>query len=153
LDHIGFDHLSRRIAVKGIAGGAILALLGGHETDAKKRSRAKRCRKKKRTFCAGRCCPKGHGCENRICIAACGGARDCDGAPGQLCGSSADECLCLKTAAGRSACLSLAGFGPTCADFAACSAADPCPPGLICGICGCPAAGPDFRCFRPCLPG
>ena len=58
MDAKHFERLTRRLALAGLAGELLTSRLGGAETDALG-VRAKRCRRKKRVFCAGRCCARG----------------------------------------------------------------------------------------------
>lgn len=154
MDDIRFDLLTRRFVLIGLAGGSLAALLGHEETQAKGKGKAKgngqgkakRRREKKRTFCAGRCCPSGRRCENGACVQSCDDPFVC-AAGGFDCGGN-DDCFCSTDVTGGSACVEAAPGAP-CSAFPACGAGIPCPSGLICGSCSCPD-GLDFRCLPPC---
>ncbi len=157
MDDRRFDLLTRRLMLTGVGGGSFGALLGLAEAASKKKpSKRKRCRKKNRTYCAGRCCPKGRRCEKRACVQSCENPFVCpDQGGGSGCGNNGDTlCFCSTTISGTSACV-ISEPAP-CNNFAPCGIADPCPAGQICAICGClgaTGATSDFRCKRPCPPG
>ncbi len=156
MDAIRFDRLTRRFVVAGLPGGSLAALLGFFEVASKKGkkkpSKRKRCRKKERTFCSGRCCPKRHRCEARTCVQSCENPFVCPDQGGSGCGAGTN-CFCSTTIRGTTACV-ISEPAP-CEDFDPCGPADSCPAGLICAICNCPGNGdtPGFRCKRPCPAG
>jgi hypothetical protein len=151
MDAARFNCLTRRLVLGGFAAGALGRLLG--RDAARALSRRRRCRKKKRTFCAGRCCPKKQRCMNRQCVLTCAALLRCD-PPGGAGNCSADvDCFCTRTPSGRAACGKV-GSGPvTCNNLAACDQDTPCPRGKICATCACSQGQPDFRCLTPCPPG
>jgi hypothetical protein len=153
MDAIRFDRLTRRLVLSGLTTGSLAALLDLDEvaTKKKKRSKRKRCRQKKRTFCAGRCCPKRHHCEAKACVQSCENPFVCpDQGGGSGCGAGTN-CFCSTTIRGTTACV-ISESAP-CEDSEPCGPADSCPAGLICAICGCDDATPGFRCKRPCPAG
>jgi hypothetical protein len=155
VDDSRFDAWTRRHI--GLAAGGFAALLLGRAgldpagTQAKKRkSKRKRCRQKKRTFCAGRCCPKHHRCEGGSCLRSC--PTPCP--PGQPGGSCVGDeaCFCAFTSTGTTVLLQ----SPTntyCLANPSCGPTKFCPPGRVCATCGCGPSACDFRCFDPCPPG
>ena len=148
MDDIRFDRLTRRLVLSGLTTGSLAALLDLDEVATKKkRSKRKRCRQKKRTFCAGRCCPKRHRCEDKACVVSCEDPAVCPGAEGLGCGAG-PNCFCSTTSRGTSACVT-SHAGP-CSELGACGIADACPPGQICALCDCLTGTPNFRCKRPC---
>lgn len=143
-----FDRLTRRLVLGGVTSGSLASLLirGAVAARKKRPSKRQRCRKKKRRFCAGRCCPKRHRCEATACVRSCGEPFACpDNGGGRGCG---DGCVCTTTLGGTSACV-VSNPGP-CGNLEACSAAAPCPRGQICALCDCLVMPPVFRCMRPC---
>ena len=149
MDDLRFDRLTRRFVVTGLGGGSLtvhLGLVGA--LSRKKPSKRKRCRKKKRDFCAGRCCRKGHRCETNACVQSCANPFACpDNGGGAGCG---DGCFCSTSISGTTACV-VSNPG-SCGNLEACSATDPCPRGQICALCDCLNPPPIFRCQRPCPP-
>ena len=143
MDDIQFDCLTRRLVLGGFAVGSLAALLEHDEAEGL--SKRKRCRKKKRKFCAGRCCPRGRRCEAKTCVRSCDSPFSCAsvGAP-----CSGEACFCSLTLTGTAACTDV-GFD-LCTDLEACSGDNPCPAGKICASCACPGGMDDFRCFAPC---
>lgn len=153
MDAIRFDRLTRRLVLGGLTAGALDALLGRDGAASKKKtpSKRKRCRKKKRTFCAGRCCPKGRRCENAACVASCSPAVDCVNTGGFCGGAVIGDCICRATPSGASACIGEPEL--LCATLTPCSAAEACPRGQVCAVCSCPSSDlseADFRCYLPC---
>lgn len=151
MDAARFDRLTRRLVVGGFAAGA-LGRLPSRDA-ARALSKRKRCRKKKRRFCAGRCCPRRQRCVNQQCVLTCGAPLRCD-PPGGAGDCSTDaDCFCTSTRTGRAACGKVGSGLVTCNNLAACDKDTPCPAGKICASCTCAQGQPVFRCLTPCLPG
>jgi hypothetical protein len=152
MDETRFDRLTRRLVLGGALGGALAAVSAPTETDAAKLSRRKRCRRKKRDFCAGRCCATVRRCENTARVESCNRPFECppDGPADLECGPEG-ACFCGKTPGGRSACVAVS-FPTNCNDLAACDSGTPCPAGQICFTCFCSnqATTPNFHCAPPC---
>lgn len=154
MDAIRFDRLTRRFVLAGLAGGSLATLLGLDEAAStkKKPSKRKRCKDKKRNFCAGRCCPKRQQCLNKTCAVSCESPFQCP--PGDpvdpfSCGPE-DSCFCAKTPGGKSACVDIV---PTtiCGNLPACDSGTPCPAGQVCFTCSCVSGvTPNFRCGQLC---
>lgn len=142
-----FDRYTRRFVLAGLTGGSLSALLGRAEAAAKKPSKRKRCKQKKRKWCAGRCCPKKHRCEHGTCVRSC--VDPCFLGDGNCLGGGG--CFCSTSVTGASARLKYPE-NPYCLANS-CSATNPCPSGQICGTCNCGASGCNFRCFDPCPAG
>jgi hypothetical protein len=152
LDHTLFDRLTRRIVLAGLAGGALATWPDRDGTDAAKLSRRKRCKRKNRDFCAGRCCPKGRRCENGACVASCNDPFQCPpaGSADLECGPEG-SCFCGKTPGGKAACVGIA-FPTDCNELPVCGGGMRCSAGLVCFTCFCSnqATTPNFRCAPPC---
>jgi hypothetical protein len=150
MDPRDFDRHTRRFVLAGLGGGALAAFLGGDATAARRPSKRKRCRKKKRTFCDDRCCPKQHRCEQETCVRTC----DDPCPPGQPGGScEGDEpCFCATSISGKTARLKTPA-NHYCLAGTMCSPSNLCPPGQICGTCSCGASACSYRCYDPCPPG
>jgi hypothetical protein len=148
MDDMTFDRLTRRLMLSGLVGGSLLGLLVGSDAAAGQGSRRKRCKKKGRKFCAGRCCPKQQICVTKTCVPTCDKPLECPPVGGtELCGANR-QCLCTRTLAGKAFCASTPLF---CNEAPACDANTPCPAGTFCTTCACVEGGaPDFRCFAPC---
>jgi hypothetical protein len=155
MDDARFDRLTRRFVLGGLGGGSLAALLGFDEAETKKRKGAKRkrCRKKKRRFCAGRCCPKRQRCENKTCVASCDNPGTCFPVdlPGGPC-SGSDDCFCTTAIGGDTICAALPP-GPDCQNLEECGADQSCPAGRICGLCTCLGPVGILRCLLPCPAG
>jgi hypothetical protein len=145
----------RREAVRAL-GTAVMTGLAGRAASPvpivakKKKTKRKRCKEKKRTFCAGRCCPKQHRCEHGACVRSC--ADPCSS--GQSGGScvSADPCFCATSITGKPARLK-APANAYCPANPPCSPTNLCPSGRVCATCGCGASSCNYRCFDPCPAG
>jgi hypothetical protein len=153
MDERLIDQFSRRLVLGSVGATWLATLLGWETAFAGKRSPGKRCREKKRDFCAGRCCPKSQRCLNKACFASCDSPFQCPpiGSTG-ACGPEG-ECFCAKTAQGKSVCVDVP-FPTNCNDLTVCDADTPCPAGEICFTCFCDmGATPNFRCGLPCNAG
>lgn len=151
MDHLLFDRLIRRIVLAGLAAGVLGARPGRDETDAAKLSKRKRCTRKKRDFCAGRCCPRSRQCINQACVTSCNAPFQCppDGPADTECGPD-DSCFCGKTPGGKAACVGIS-FPTNCNDLPVCGNGMGCPAGQGCFTCFCDAGvTPNFRCAPPC---
>jgi hypothetical protein len=146
MDATHFDRLTRRMVVSVLGSASWIAFLDWPPPAAVGRARRKRCRKKKRAFCAGRCCPAGLACEAGACFGTCDNPFNCTN-DGDNCAGNA-ECVCLTTLDGASGCFADIVTN-SCDEVLACGPDAPCPSGQICAICNCPGQ-PNFRCFLPC---
>lgn len=144
MDGARFDALTRRLLIAGAAGGVIAPLLSADAAAAKK------C-KKGRKRCGSRCCPRGQGCENDVCVRTCANARSCAvGPPFAACGGFIpDACACSETPSGASACIQTKFQIGICDTLVPCNASTPCPAGQVCAAACCGTAD-EFRCFDPC---
>jgi hypothetical protein len=151
MDDAVFDRLTRRFVLGGLATGSLSVLLGQVVVEGRTKSKRKRCKKKKRTFCAGRCCPKHRHCTNATCVSSCGNPFTCPQTdPDTHCGPD-DTCFCASTVNGQTACLQSIPAGVTCGELTSCGEGTPCPAGEVCGVCQCDMGNvADFRCFAPC---
>ena len=121
------------------------------KTDAAKLSKRKRCTRKKRDFCAGRCCPRSRQCINQACVTSCNAPFQCppDGPADTECGPDG-SCFCGKTPGGKAACVGIS-FPTNCNDLLVCGDGMRCPAGQVCFTCFCDAGvTPNFRCAPPC---
>jgi hypothetical protein len=148
MDTATFDRLTRRVVLGGLAGGSVLRGFWPSETAGKHRSQRKRCQKKHRVYCSGRCCPEEHTCEHSVCLATCGNGFDCSPGSGEACGRLG-ECFCTSTVGGSAACMNVPVAGE-CDAFPACNGNGDCASGRVCVICSCAGQIADRRCLRPC---
>jgi hypothetical protein len=158
---VGRRDVARSLGASVIAG---LTAFSMHRApaEAKKRkkhklSKRKRCRKKKRTFCAGRCCPKHHRCEYETCVESC--FPPCaHAAVNTNCWTDDAPCFCATSLTGASVRLKApeysAGNNYACPNQSPpCSPTNLCPSGQLCATCWCGPTECNYRCFDPCPPG
>jgi len=152
MDEVQFDRLTRRLVLGGLLGGALAAVPVSDDARAAKLSRRKRCKRKRRDFCDGRCCPKSRQCINKTCVESCNAPFQCPpGGPVDpfSCGPE-DTCFCGRTPSGKSSCVAIS-LTTNCNTLPACGAGTQCPAGQVCFTCACDMGStPIFRCAPPC---
>ena len=153
MDALRFDRLTRRLVLWSVLGSSLAAGSAADGVDAAKVSKRKRCKRKKRDFCAGRCCARPQRCDNAVCVSSCDNTFQCppQGPVDSFSCNSDDSCFCGETPGGKSACVALPS-SPACNDFPACGNGTRCPAGQVCFTCACQGMAfvPDFRCAPPC---
>lgn len=152
MDHVQFDALTRRFVFGSLAAAALATVHGVEGAAGKKLSRRKRCKRKKRDFCDGRCCPRPRRCDNAVCVSSCDNSFQCPprGPVDPFSCNANDSCFCGKTPGGPSACVALP-FPTDCNDLPVCGDGVRCPAGLVCFTCSCQGGiTPNFRCAPPC---
>lgn len=152
MDDLRFDRLTRRLVLSGLIGGSLAPFASEEASDAAKLSKRIRCKRRKRDFCAGRCCPKTRQCIAKTCVASCDDPFQCppdDPVDPFSCGPE-DSCFCAKTPGGKSACIAIS-FTTNCSTLPECGAGTQCPAGQVCFTCACDLGStPVFRCAPPC---
>lgn len=148
MDDRQFDRLTRRFVLGGLTSGALVTLGGREESAAAKLSKRKRCKRKNREFCDGRCCPRPQRCENKTCVSSCDDQPFSCAGGGGSCGAE-DECFCTTTVTGKATCVNIP-LSTNCNSLQACTASDQCPAGEVCVFCACPNGAANIRCAPPC---
>lgn len=150
MDDLRFDRLTRRLVLGGLVGGSLATFASGEASEAARLSKRKRCKRRNREFCAGRCCPRQEQCLNGSCVERCDGPLRCPfGVSTLVCGPG-DRCLCTKTSGGKNACLDVLSVS-SCDDFPTCGPRGACAAGRVCATCGCTGVAGDQAVLR-CIP-
>lgn len=153
-DNPPFAPLTRRLVLGGVPG-SLLTLLGRDATAGKRGSKARtRCKKRRRAFCAGRCCPAGQACAGGACANMCADPFSCAHQSGGLSCPDEENCFCAQTPNGIPVCTTRLKV-LDCEDLTSCSGAGDCPAGKVCATCFCDIKNGmpdnDFRCHDPCF--